>query len=83
MSNSRRWLWSLGAGLHVAAFGLNGPWEMVQMPACTELAGESWRERVRICTVATLGDAAITLGNYGVGALATRRLRWGLESMAP
>ncbi len=49
------------------------------MPAYTEFASASWRESAQICTVATLGDAAITLGIYGLGAIATRRLRWGLE----
>lgn len=65
--------------LPIAAFGLNWTWEMAQMPAYTELASASWRESVRICTVATLGDAVITLGIYGIVAIATRRLRWGLE----
>lgn len=79
MPESRRSLWTFLTVLPIAAFGLNWPWEMLQMPAYTELAGVSWRESVRICTVATLGDAAITLGICGVGAIATRRLRWGLE----
>lgn len=49
------------------------------MPAYVELAGRSWREVAPRCTVATLGDAAITLAIYGVGALAAGRWRWGME----
>lgn len=79
MPDSPRSLCAFVIVLPIAAFGLNWPWEMVQMPAYTELASVSWRDTVRICTVATLGDATITLGIYGVGALATGRLRWGLE----
>lgn len=32
-----------------------------------------------VCTAATLGDVAITLGICGIGALSTGRLQWGLE----
>ncbi len=72
-------LWSFFTALFMTAFGLNWLWEMAQMPAYAEMAAHSWGEIVLTCTVATVGDGVITLAIYGVGALATRRLRWGLE----
>lgn len=44
------------------------------------MSGFSWFETVRICTIASLADATIALGIYGVGALATGRSRWAMES---
>lgn len=61
------------------AFILNWLWEMLQMPAYQEMAHRSWAETARICTIATLGDVAATLGVYGIGALAARDPRWGLR----
>lgn len=66
------------AGLFVAAFALNWPWEMLQMPAYVELAGRSWGETAVVCTLATFGDAILTLLVYAAGALVTRRPRWAL-----
>lgn len=65
------------AALAVSSFGLNWPWEMVQMPAYAEMAGRSWWETVPRCTAASVGDVALTLGVYAVGALAAGRLSWG------
>lgn len=67
------------AALFVAAFALNWPWEMLQMPAYVELAGRSWGETALVCTLAALGDAALTLLVYAAGALVTRRPRWALS----
>jgi hypothetical protein len=72
-------IWPFIVTLVVAAFGLNWLWEMVQMPAYAEMAGRSWRETAPRCTVATLGDVAVTLAIYAVGALAAGRLRWGMK----
>lgn len=63
--------------LFAVAFALNWPWEMLQMPAYAEMAGRTWRATALRCTVATLGDAAVTLGIWGVGSLAAGRLRGG------
>ncbi len=71
-------LWSFFGVLCLASFGLNWVWEMVQMPAFAELAGRLWQESVVTCAVATLGDVGITLAVYGVGALATGQLGWGM-----
>jgi hypothetical protein len=73
----RRPLWSFFAALFLAAFGLHWLWEMAQMPAYAEMAGRPWRETVVPCTLATLGDVAITLAVYGAGALAAGHPRWG------
>jgi hypothetical protein len=67
------------AALFVAAFALNWLWEMLQMPAYVELAGRPWGETALVCTLATLGDVAITLFIYAAGALITRRPRWAVE----
>jgi hypothetical protein len=67
------------AALIVAAFCFNWPWEMFQMPAYVEMAGRSWAETLLPCTLAALGDVAMTLAIYGLGALAARNWRWGVE----
>ncbi len=66
--------------LVLTAFCLNWLWEMLQMPAYAQMTGRPWRETVVTCTVATFGDVAITLAIYGVGALAAKRLSWGMET---
>jgi hypothetical protein len=71
--------WSYFAALAVASFGLNWPWEMAQMPAYAEMAGRPWRETALSCALAGLGDVALTLGVYGLGALAAGRWDWGRE----
>jgi hypothetical protein len=72
-------LWSCFVVLVVAAFGLNWLWEMVQMPVYAEMAGRSWWETAPRCTLASLGDVAMTLGIYAIGALAAGRWRWGMD----
>ena len=67
------------AAMFAAALGLNFLWEMLQMPAYAEMSGRSWRETALACALASLGDAALTLGVYGAIALAARRLRWGVQ----
>jgi len=52
---------------------------MVQMPAYVEMAGRSWSETAFPCTLAALGDVAVTLGVYGLGALAAGNWRWGVQ----
>lgn len=64
--------------LSVSALALNWPWEMIQMSAYEEMAGRPWKTTVFTCTIASLGDAAITLAIYTAGALLTWRWRWPL-----
>jgi len=66
------------AALLVAAFVLNWPWEMAQMSLFVEMAGRSWWETAVPCARASLGDGAMTLAVWGLGALAAGRWRWGL-----
>ncbi len=70
-------LLSFFVALSVASFSLNWVWEMLQMPAYTEMAGRNWTETIPTCTLATLGDVAVTLIIYGIGALAAGQGRWG------
>lgn len=69
--------WRFFVALLAVSFGLNWVWEMFQMPAYAEMADRSWTETAWRCTLATLGDVAVTFAVYGVGALAARRLEWG------
>jgi hypothetical protein len=66
------------AVLALAAFAFNWHWEMLQMPAYAEMAGRPWRATLTTCTWAALGDVGTTLAIFGVGALAARKLRWGI-----
>lgn len=70
-------LWSFFVALFLAAFGLNWLWENIQTPAYVEMASRPRSETVPICTVATLGDVAITFVIYWIGALAAGQVRWG------
>ena len=74
-------IWSYLAILAAAAFGLNWPWEMMQMPAYAEMVGIPWQQTVGQCTLATLGDVAITLAVFGVGAVAAGRLQWARDGV--
>ena len=65
--------------LAAAAFVLNWIWEMAQMPAYTEMAGLSWLATTRRCTVATIGDVAISLAIYSMGAVAANTVLWGVR----
>lgn len=57
----------------------HGFWEMAQMPGYSDLAGKSWRETIPRCLPAVFGDVVITFWIYGIGALATGNVDWGLE----
>ena len=71
--------WQFFAALILVAFGLNWPWEMVQMPAYVEMAGRSWSETALPCALASLGDVAVTFAVYGLGALAAGRWLWCVQ----
>jgi hypothetical protein len=71
-------LWPFFASLAVAAFALNWPWEMLQMPAYVGMAGRPWPTVARLHLLPTVGDMAITFAVYGVGALAAGQVRWGM-----
>jgi hypothetical protein len=71
--------WPFFVALFVTAFGLNWLWEMAQMPAYAETADRPWTGTLLPCTLAALGDVAITFAVWGVGALASGRARWGVS----
>lgn len=66
---------SFFVALFVSAFGLNWAWEMLQMPAYAKTIGNSWQTKTLVCTAASVIDAVITLGVYGLGARLTGRLQ--------
>jgi len=52
---------------------------MLQMPAYLKTPANSWQIKLLVCTAASLVDAVITLGVYGLGAFLTGRLRWAVR----
>jgi hypothetical protein len=64
----------------LTSFVLNEIWEMAQMSAYVETAGQSWTSTLGLCTWATIGDVGIIPGIYAAGALAAGDLFWGLRS---
>ena len=70
-------VWSFLVRLFVVAFLLNWVWEISQMSFYIE-SGDSWGEKFLGCTLATVGDAVLTLLAYGIGALFTQNSRWGI-----
>lgn len=70
---------SFFVALFVSAFGLNWVWEMLQMPAYAKTIGNSWQTKTLVCTAASVIDAVITLGVYGLGARLTGRMEWAMR----
>lgn len=63
--------------LFASAFLFNWPWELAVIPAYEEVSGWDWLRAFPHCTAATVGDAFVTLGVYGTGALASGSPEWG------
>ncbi|MBX9628850.1 MAG: hypothetical protein K2X82_33965 [Gemmataceae bacterium] len=76
MNTTSRPLRAFYLALCVAAFGLNLGWEMAQMSGFAQTAGRPWRETLRTCTVAALGDVALTAAVVGLGTLAAGSRSW-------
>ena len=76
MTENKPSLLSFFAAVFILAFGLNFLWEMLQMSAYAEMSGRSWRETAPACALASMGDAALTLVIYWIGALVKRDWRW-------
>ena len=64
------------AALSLATFLLNWAWEMAQMTGFAQTSGRPWRETVWTCTVAALGDVALTVAVVGLGMLAAGTRSW-------
>lgn len=71
--------WGYVAALAASAFLFNWPWELAVIPAYREVGGWDWMDAFPHCTTATVGDALVALGVYGVGALASGRVEWGSD----
>ena len=63
----------------IVSFVLHSIWEMSQMAAFKDLAGQPLLKTTLRCAPAILGDVFITLWIYAIGALATLSLSWGLR----
>ena len=72
--------WQFFAALFITALVLNWLWEMIQMPAYSTIAGRSWRSTLLPCTMASLGDAAITVSICALSVLATRNWYWAAQA---
>jgi hypothetical protein len=74
----RRLVWFFSTAV-LASFVLNEIWEMAQMSAYVETAGQSWTSTLGLCTRAAVGDVGIILGIYAAGALAAGDWGWGMR----
>ena len=66
------------AVLCFVAFLLNWPWELLAIPNYAVVRDWPWPVAAVHCSIATAGDALVTLAIYGLGALASGRPRWGI-----
>ncbi len=64
------------AALLAVSFGVNWVWEVAQMAAYAPAAGRSRWGEFLVCTLAAVGDAALTLLVFVVVAAAKRPRRW-------
>ena len=68
--------------LFIIGFVLQWTWEMAQMFAYQEMAGQQWQRTVLTCTLATIGDILATLLVYGFIAILRWNSRWVLQTRA-
>lgn len=66
--------------LGITGFALQWTWEMAQMFAYEEMAGQPWQRTVVTCTLATVGDIVATLLVYGLVAMIRWNFRWVLRA---
>ena len=66
--------------LSIIGFVLQWTWEMAQMFAYQELAGQQWQRTLVTCTLATVGDIVATLLVYALVALLSWNSRWILQA---
>ncbi len=81
-SRPRRALDSPAANVALFAFLVNYPWEFLQVPLFRNMAAAPHWEAVKVCTSATLGDAAIAVVAFWGVAAAARTRRWILRPSA-
>jgi hypothetical protein len=68
------------ATMILTSLAFNAIWEMAQMSAYVETAGQTWTNTLGFCTRSAAGDVGIILGIYAAGALAAGDPCWGLRS---
>ena len=62
------------------AFSLHWLWEMAQSSLYTGMLQRSWYDATRLCTIASVGDVAITLGAYTIVASLSKDRFWAFRS---
>ena len=67
------------AALLAVSFGANWVWEVAQMAAYAPAAGRSRTGEFLVCTLAAVGDAALTLLVFVAVASVKRSLRWAWD----
>lgn len=80
LGTKARFPWRYLSVLAIAAFLVNWPWELLVIPAYREVSDWPWVRAAFHCSLATVGDAFVTLAIYGVGALASGQPDWGLKA---
>lgn len=60
----------------VFAFLLNFPWELGQVPFFAGMAGATHWAATKVCAMAAVGDAAVTLTAYWAVAAGARSRQW-------
>lgn len=68
--------WQPWAALALFSFLLHFVWEMLQVPAYSEMPEARHWDAVQLCLRATVGDVGLTLLAYGAVAVASRRRSW-------
>jgi hypothetical protein len=62
--------------LLAVSFAVNWVWEVAQMAAYAPAEGRSRAEEFLVCTLAAVGDAALTLLVFAAAAIVKRPRRW-------
>ena len=69
-------VWKFAPALFAVSFGLNWIWEVGQMFAYSIKPEEIWQHVLFYCTLATVGDALVTIAGFGVVRIFTQNLDW-------
>lgn len=67
------------AQIAIFSFLLNYPWEMLQSPLFGGMSEGAHWEKVKVCTLAALADAVISLMSYWMAAVVARNRAWPLN----
>lgn len=67
----------------IFAFLLNFVWEFWQVPFYADMPSSPHWQATKVCSLATVGDVAITLVSFWVVAAVSRTRTWVLQPSAP